>query len=118
LLRLGYAGPAAVLHAHWNLVFHDASGKAFPYQSREDYLAFAVGADQYLGRSFLYGRISAATSARLFLSLPFEEVTAEATRLAGTIQADFPARLSGKHWKLWRLSRAGTSYVGRKIEGL
>jgi hypothetical protein len=112
----GYAGPAVVIHATWNLVLFDSrTGRELSYQRRENYLGYDTSYHCYLGRSFMYSRISDKTSAHLFLSLPFEDVTADARRLAGEIQTSFPARLSSKHWKIWRITRDQDSYVGRKI---
>jgi hypothetical protein len=117
--QAGYAGPAVVIHATWNLLFFDPrTRQKIPYQGKEDYLGFDIDFQRYLGCSFVYSRISEVTSAHLFLSLPFEEVTADAKRLAGEIQANFPARLSSRHWKIWRLTKAKNSYVGRRIPGL
>ena len=117
--QAGHAGPSAVIHATWNLLLFDSQTRQrLPYQSKEDYLGFDVASQHYLGHSFVYSRISEATSAHLFLSLPFDEVTAEAKRLVGEIQANFPARLSAKHWKIWRLKKAKNGYVGRKIAAL
>lgn len=114
--QAAYAGPALVIHINWNIVFF-ASGtrRQLPYQSKEDYLGFDTGSRHFLGCSFLSARISSATSAHLFLSLPFEEVTPAAKHLASEIQAAFPSRLSSKHWKIWKLAEGGNGYTGRKI---
>src|SRR5262249_17740205 len=117
--QAGYAGPSVVIHANWNLLLFDSrTGQQLSYQSRDDYLGFEANFQCYLGRSFMYARISEVTSAHIFLSLPFEEVTADARRLASEIQSRFPARLSSKHWKIWRLTKGQDRYVGRKIVGL
>jgi hypothetical protein len=113
-----YGGYAARLHASWDLVLCDSSRRAFPHQSERDYVSFDCGDQHRLGRSFVHASISEATTAHLFLSLPFEEVTEEARGLVSEIQAHFPARLSSSHWKIWRLARSGQAYVGRKIPGL
>ena len=116
--QAGYAGPAALVHATWNLVLADKVRKRLPYQDKDDYLQYEVGSGVYLGQSLVYARISETTTAHLFLSLPFEDVTDDARRLAVEIESRFPCRLSSKHWKIWRLSKNGRSYVGRKISGL
>jgi hypothetical protein len=113
-----YAGHAASMYVTWNLVFSDASRRPVPYQGKEHYLGFKYDAERFLGQSFVYARISEATTAHLFLSLPYEDVNSDARRLAGQIQAHFPAPLSSSHWKLWRLSKSGQRYVARKISGL
>ena len=116
--QTGYAGPAVLVHATWNLVFTDSERKPLPYQNKEHYLEFEVGYQLPLGQSLVYSRIAETTTASLIVSLPFEEVSADAKRLAGEIQTHFPCRLSSKHWKIWRLTKKGDSYVGRKIPGL
>ena len=117
--RTQYAGPSVVLHSAWNLLLFDSrTGRQFPYQTSEDYLGFDTDFGCYLGVSSIYARISEVTTAHVFLSLPFEDVTGDARRLAGEIQDQFPTRLSAKHWKIWRLTRRQDSYVGRKIAGL
>jgi hypothetical protein len=112
------AGHAARLHVTWNLVLCDGSRRPFPYQNEDDYLGFDCGGQHRLGHSFVYACISETTTAHLFLSLPFEEVSEEARRLANEIQAHFPARLSPSHWKIWRLTATGHTYVGRRVPGL
>jgi len=117
--QAGFVGSSIVIHATWNLLLFDSrTRRRLPYQCKEDYLGFGIDFQRYLGCSFVYARISEVTSAHLFLSLPFEEVDADAKRLAGEIQASFPARLSSKQWKIWRLTKAQNSYVGRKIAAL
>ena len=112
----GYAGHSVVIHANWNLLLFDSRNRRqLPYQTREDYLGFETNDRCFLGRSTVYARISEFTTAHLFLSLPFEEFTEDATRLINEIQDSFPARLSSKHWKLWRLTKSQGGYVGRKI---
>jgi hypothetical protein len=107
--------PAALVHATWNLVLFDASRRPLPYQGREHYLDFDCDSQRFLGQSFVYGRISERTTANLFLSLPYDDVNGDVQRVAGQIQAHFPARLSFSHWKMWRLAKNGQRYIGRKI---
>ena len=116
--QAGFAGGAAVVHVTWNLVLADKERKPLPHQDKDDYLGYEVGCKVYLGESLVYARISETTTAHLFLSLPFENVTDDARRLAAEIESRFPCRLSSKHWKMWRLTKNGRSYVGRKIPGL
>jgi len=114
--QAAYAGPALVMLVNWNLLFFDSRTRGqLPYQTKEDYLGFDTGSQHFLGHSLLFARISHTTSAHLFLSLPFEDVTPAARQLASEIQAKFPARLSTKRWKIWRLAKSGNGYVGRKI---
>jgi hypothetical protein len=114
----GYAGYAAVIHATWNLIFFDPMGEPLLYQRIEDYLGFEADFQRYLGQSCVYSRISEKTTANLFLSLPYDEITDDARKLATKIQTYFPARLSSNHWKIWKLTKGGESYVGRKIQGV
>lgn len=116
--QAGYAGEAALLHATWNLVLADNQRQPLPHQDKDDYLGHEVGYKIYLGQSLVYARISETTTATLFLTLPFEDVNDSAKRLAAEIESRFPCRLSSKHWKIWRLTKNGRSYVGRKIPGL
>lgn len=114
----GYAGRSLVVHVYWNLVIADSLGVPLPFQTRDEYLKYDIDFKRYLGESFMYARISETSTANLFLSLPFEEVTESAIELVKRIQEHFPARLSSKHWKRWTLAKNGKSYVGRKIPGL
>ena len=112
-----YAGHAALVHASWNIVLFDSSRRPLPNQGKEHYLGFDCDSQRFLGQSFVYARISETTTAHLFLSLPYEDVSSDVQRLAAHIQRQFPARLSSSHWKIWRLAKNGQRYVGRKISG-
>ena len=114
----GFAADALVVHATWNLVLADKERKPLPHQDKDNYMRYEVGYELCLGESLVYARISETTTANLFLTLPFENVTDDARRLAAEIESQFPCRLSSKHWKMWRLTKNGRSYVGRKIPGL
>lgn len=117
IFHAGYAGWQVVLHATWKLEFREEdSHLALPYQSRTYYNDFEITWNVFLGESGVYARISEKSTAALFLSLPFEEVTEDCHRLAVRIQKAFPVRLSAKHWKRWSLTKAGKNYVGRKIK--
>ena len=116
--KAGYAGEAVLVHATWNLVLANPDRRPLPHQDKNEYLGFEVGGQLYLGQSLVYSRISETTTAHLFLSLPFEDVTDDARRMVSEIQKHFPCRLSSKHWKIWRLTKNGHRYVGRKIPGL
>lgn len=110
-----YAGRSLVVHVYWNLVFAGSGGQRLPFQSRDEYLGFDIDFQRWLGESFMYSRISETSTANLFLSLPFEEISPECVELTKRIDDAFPGRLSSKHWKRWSLSKSGNSYVGRKI---
>lgn len=112
----GPAGSSVVIHATWRLVLFDPSTRRpLPGQDRDSYLGLDAAPGCPLGRSFVYASLAGASTARLFLSLPFDDAAPEARRLAAAVRAAFPVPLSPQHWKLWRLSRAGDSYVGRRI---
>lgn len=113
----GYAGWQIVLHATWELRFReDETQVPIPYQSRIHYNEFEFGWQMFLGESGMYSRISEKSTAAIYFSLPFEEVSADCLALVSRIQDAFPVPLSRKHWKRWSLTKSGNSYVGRKIE--
>ncbi len=112
----GYAGWQVVLHATWELKFRDKDAQSpIPYQTRLDYNEFEVRWQVFLGESGMYARISEKSTAAIFLSLPFEDVSSDCVELAKRVREAFPGRLSSKHWKRWSLTKRGTGYVGRKI---
>ena len=59
--------------------------------------------------------ISGRSTVSLFLNFPFEEQTDEFLDTAAHVQAGLSFPLSQKHWKQWRLTKKGTSYLGRRI---
>jgi len=112
----GPYGPSVVIHAVWRLVLFDPfTGLELPGRTPGDYLGFDAAPGCPLGRSFVYARLSEATTARLFLSLPFDDAAPEVRRLAEGLQEAFPVPLSPNHWKLWRLGRSGDRYAARRI---
>jgi hypothetical protein len=116
--KAGYAGYASTVHVTWNIVFGDGLRQPIPYQGKEHYLGFECAFQRHLGESLVYATISEATTANLFLALPYESVTSEARKLAEKIQSQFPARLSPRHWKIWRLTKKGDGYIGRRVSML
>lgn len=48
--------------------------------------------------------------------MPFEEPGAALWEYVAYLQSHLPFRFSQKHWKHWRLTKKGTSYVARKIK--
>lgn len=113
--KAGCAGYAAAIHVTWHIVLADGLRQPIPYQGKQHYLGFECGFQRFLGESVVYARISEATTANLFLALPYESVTIEARRMAEKIQSHFPARLSSNHWKIWRLTKKGDGYIGRRV---
>jgi hypothetical protein len=111
-----HAGCAAAVHVTWDLLLFDAqTGDALPHQDADHYLHFDTGSGQILGTSTLYCRAAERSSAHLFLSLPFDDVTAAAREQIDAIERAFPVPLSPKHWKLWRLTKARNGYTGRRL---
>lgn len=109
--------PVTIL-AGWTLTLIDpASGQTLPHQDPLHYGGFGIGDGRFLGRSSLFARLATRTTANLWLSLPFRDATEDAQLIAGHVQAQFPCKLSAKHWKQWALTKRGT-YTGRKIAPL
>jgi hypothetical protein len=86
-----------------------------PGQDSELYGYFSPSPGQLLGSSQLFARISGRSTVSLFLNFPFEEQTDEFLDTAAHVQASLSFPLSQKHWKQWRLTKKGTSYLGRRI---
>jgi hypothetical protein len=90
-------------------------GVALPGQESALYGNYSAYPGQVLGRSQLYARISGRSTFSLFLNFPFEQQTAAFLSAVADVQDHLPFSLSQKHWKQWRLTKNGTSYVGRRI---
>jgi hypothetical protein len=88
---------------------------ALPGQESELYGNYSADPGHLLGTSQLYARISGRSSFSLFVSFPFEQQSAAFLSTATYVQEHLPFPLSQKHWKQWRLSKNGTSYVGRRV---
>lgn len=86
-----------------------------PNQNADCYLHFKPSYGQVLGESHLYARISERSSVSVFLNFPFLEPSDAFARQARFVQRHLPFQFSSKHWKRWRLTKSGNSYVGRKI---
>jgi hypothetical protein len=84
-------------------------------QESELYGNYSAYPGRVLGPSQLYARISGRSSFSLFLNFPFEQQTAAFLSTAAHVQNHLPFPLSQKHWKQWRLTKNGTSYVGRRV---
>jgi hypothetical protein len=91
------------------------TGVVLPGQDPEMYGRFSPSPGCCLGNSQLYTRISDRSSLCLFLSFPFDDQAEAFHGLASHVQTQLPVRLSPRHWKQWRLTKAGSSYVGRRI---
>jgi hypothetical protein len=88
---------------------------ALPGQESKLYGNYSAYPGQVLGTSQLYARISGRSSFSLFLNFPFEQQTAAFLSTVAHVQNHLPFPLSQKHWKQWRLTKNGTSYVGRRV---
>jgi hypothetical protein len=91
------------------------TGVVLPGQDPEMYGRFSPRPGSCLGISQLYARISDRSSLSLFLNFPFDEQAEAFQALASHVQTHLPVRLSARHWKQWRPTKAGSSYVGRRI---
>jgi hypothetical protein len=105
-----------VVAAHINFRILDPETRVvLPGQEPELYGNCSAYPGQLLGRSQLFARISGRSTFSLFLSFPFEQQTAAFLSTATYVQDRLPFPLSKKHWKQWRLTKNGTSYVGRRV---
>lgn len=91
------------------------SGIVLPNQGSASYHNVPAGHGRLLGESTLYARFSERSTVSLFLSFPFEEVSESFLRSVAFVQEHLPFRLSAGHWKQWRVTKNGASYVGRKL---
>lgn len=112
-------GDAASVALDYDLRLKAMKGSAaLPFQKPDNYCCQAYdGYGVKLGRSgcrIVLGESRSSMSAILFL--PFEEPGPELWQYARFLQSHLPFRFSHKHWKHWRLTRKGNSYVGRHIE--
>jgi hypothetical protein len=89
---------------------------ALPNQGVDVYGNFSPSCGLFLGESYLYARISERSTVSLFLNFPFEEITESFQKTVAFVQEHLPFALSDNHWKQWRRTKKGTSYVGRKID--
>jgi hypothetical protein len=86
-----------------------------PGHDSDLYGYFSPSPGQLLGSSQFFARISGRSTVSLFLNFPFEKQTDEFLDTAAHVQAGLSFPLSQKHWKQWRLTKKGTSYLGRRI---
>lgn len=86
-----------------------------PNQGAAHYGRYSPGHAQLLGESHLFARISERSTVSLFLNFPFEEASESFRQSVAFVQEHLPFSLSSSHWKQWRLSKSGASYVGRKF---
>jgi hypothetical protein len=86
-----------------------------PNQGAINYGNYSPSHAQLLGESHLYARISESSTVSLFLNFPFEEASGSLQQSVAFVQEHLPFSLSASHWKQWRLSKNGASYVGRKF---
>jgi hypothetical protein len=101
--------------------FHllDAHSRAvLPWQGGAFYGNFSALPGQLLGESQLYARFSGRSTVSLFLSFPFEDLSEDLLKTAAFVQDHLPFALSPNHWKLWRLTKNGNGYLGRRLPPL
>ena len=84
-------------------------------QESELYGNYSAYPGRVLGTSQLFARISGQSTFSLFLNFPFEQQTAAFLSTTTHVQGQLPFLLSQKHWKQRRLTKNGTSYVGRRV---
>lgn len=92
------------------------SRATLPWQNPGFYGNFSAVPGQLLGESQLCARISERSTVSLFLSFPFDDVSDDLIRTAGSIRAHLPFPLSTTRWKRWRLAKNERGYVGRRID--
>ena len=90
--------------------------QVLPGQDSALYLQQEVEWRRLLGESRLCARVASRTSANLFLSLPFDAPNSEFQQYLDFLESNLPFRLSRKHWTVWRLSKKGDKYVGRRLQ--
>lgn len=89
-------------------------GGAYPDITADAFGGFAVdGYGRLLGDSGIRATLGTAGSAlSLWLNLPADRRLSPGVR---HLQDNLPFRLSAKHWRLWRPTRAGDSYRSTRI---
>lgn len=105
---------AALIHSAPVRLVDPVVGVAYPDLTPDAFGRFAVdGYGRLLGGSGIRASVgSAASSLSLWLNLPADERLSPGAR---HLQDHLPFRLSAKHWRLWRPTRSGDSYLGNRI---
>ncbi len=105
---------AALTHSASVRLVDPVDGAAYPDLTPDAFGRFAVdGYGRLLGGSGIRASIgNAASSLSLWLNLPADERLSPGAR---HLQDHLPFRLSAKHWRLWRPTRSGDSYLGTRI---
>jgi hypothetical protein len=62
------------------------------------------------------GALSKRSTLSVFFSLPFLDTSADFFRYVEFLTDNAPFEFSEKHWKMWKLNKAGSRYVPRRIE--
>jgi hypothetical protein len=116
-LRLDWLGGPALISIDFAFRLRAFDGEAeLPFQGAADYLGQAYdGYGVLLGESGCRLNLGSRNTLSVLLFLPFEEADADLWNYASFLQSRLPFRFSPKHWKHWRLTRKGTSYVARRI---
>lgn len=116
-LPSNWLGGPALLSIDFQFRFKSPDGLELPHQNSESYLRQAFdGYGALLGESGCRLTLSSRNTLSVLLFLPFEEPGPDLWRYAAFLQSRLPFRFSLRHWKHWRLTKKGTSYVGRTVK--
>jgi len=97
------------------LKLKDRGGRVLPNQGGEHYLRFEGDPDRILGENYLDAELGKNNYFYAYLSLPFEQADNKFLEYIDYFRRAFPCAMSKSTWKSWRLNKAGTGYVGRKL---
>jgi hypothetical protein len=116
-LPSNWLGGPVVISMDWKLRFTAAAdSRELPNQGATAYLAQPYdGYGTVLGESACRLTLSSQSKLSTVFFLPFEAPGPELWQYAAFLQSKLPFQFSPKHWKHWRLTKGGTSYVGHKI---
>lgn len=94
----------------------DSGGKVLPNQGSEHYLRFEGDPDRLLGENYLDAELGQNNYLYAYFSLPFEQADSEFREYLEYLRGEFPCAMSKRTWKSWKLNKAGTGYVSRKLK--
>ena len=117
-LPSNWLGGPALLSMDFQFRLKASTGNLeLPYQDSGSYLHQAYdGYGALLGESGCRLTLSSRSTLSVLLFLPFEEPGPDLWQYVSFLQSRLPFRFSPRHWKHWRLTKKGTSYVGKKIK--
>jgi hypothetical protein len=117
-LRADWLGGPALLSMDFAFRFRTATGdgelpfQGAPFYREQPYDGYGV----LLGESGCRLNLGARSTLSVLFFLPFEDVGSELWEYVAFLEAKLPFKISPKHWKHWRLTKKGTSYVGRRVK--